>query len=98
MPNCERVLIRLTDLYHVLVDSRIARHPDRIGSAIASVYEMYLADNGCRRGLSRWMEGTSGFAGYIIIAPAGTLQTMHVIDARRERKLRRQGEQLWSQR
>jgi hypothetical protein len=97
MPNGERVLVTLADLYHALVDGRVARHPERIEAAIAGVFEIRTADRSCRCSLSRWTELSEERLGYVIVTPAGTLQTVHVIDERRVRKRRRQGDLLWSQ-
>src|SRR2546430_2634675 len=56
MPNGEVAVIELSDLYHLLVDPRIWRQPERIERLLSGVFEIRDADLGRRRALSYWEE------------------------------------------
>jgi hypothetical protein len=96
MPNGEQVWITLDDLYHVIVDSRIWRHPERIERAIAHVFEIRRSHSGRRQAFSEWAEGASILLASLILEPGNRLWSLHLIDARRmQRYTRRGGQVLW---
>ena len=96
MPSGELVRITLDDLYHVIVDSRIWRHPERIERAIAHVFEIRRSHSGRRQAFSRWEEGTKALLAGIILEPGNRLWSLHLIDAKRMRRYtRRGGEIIW---
>ncbi|MCM8748579.1 hypothetical protein NET02_05425 [Thermomicrobiaceae bacterium CFH 74404] len=98
MPNGELVRITLDDLYHVIVDSRIWRHPERIERAIAHVFEIRRSHSGRRQAFSRWTKGTKALLASIILEPGNRLWSLHLIDAKRMRRYtRRGGEIIWRQ-
>jgi len=56
LPNGDVVRVTRDDLYHVLVDDRIWRHPERIELALVHVFEMRALEHGKRLAFSRWLE------------------------------------------
>ncbi|MBX6770872.1 MAG: hypothetical protein IRY83_04050 [Chloroflexi bacterium] len=96
MPNGEVVSISLDDLYHLLVDNRIWRKPERIERILHGVYELRATREGRRRALSRWDEEGQSLVGYAIISGDSHAWTMHIIAERDLRKYRDE-ELLWSQ-
>ncbi len=96
MPNGEVVSISLDDLYHLLVDNRIWRKPERIERILQGVYELRATREGRRRALSRWDEEGRSLVGYAIISGDSHAWTMHIIAERDLRKYRDE-ELLWSQ-
>ena len=97
MPNGETARVTLNDLYHIIVDSRIWRRPDRIERLLRGVFEIHEADFGRRRALSRWQEDERELFGYAILELDGGVRTMHVITERELRRQQRKGERLWPQ-
>lgn len=98
IPNGEQVWITLDDLYHVIVDSRIWRHPERIARALESVFEIRALEHGRRLAFSRWYEGGRERLAALVLYPDRTLRTMHLIDERRLRRYTRKvGEVVWRQ-
>ena len=96
MPNGERVLVSEQDLHHVLLHERILRKPERIERLIRSVFELRSTGTERRRvGLSTWTEEDRAIFGYVILDPDNHLRTAIIADARKLRKLARQGSQLW---
>ncbi len=95
MPNGEVVSISLDDLYHLLVDNRIWRKPERIERILQGVYELRATREGRRRALSRWDEDGQSLVGYAIITRDRHAWTMHIIAERDLRKYRDE-ELLWS--
>jgi hypothetical protein len=96
MPNGEQVRITLDDLYHIIVDSRIWRHPERIARALESVFEIRALEHGSRLAFSRWYEGEQERLAALVLYPDRTLRTMHLIDERRLRRYTRKvGEVVW---
>jgi hypothetical protein len=95
MPNGERALVTLDDLYRLLVDPRIWRHPQRIEHVLTGIFELRTALHGRRKGLSRWEEGPQTLVGYVILDMDNRVRTMHVLDERTLRREMRKGELLW---
>ena len=95
MASGQSVHVSLGDLYHAIVDSRIARKPWRIETMIAGIYELRTAESDRMLGLTRWIEETGELQGYVILTSERTLRSVHVVDERRLRKLARRGERLW---
>ncbi|HZR99522.1 MAG TPA: hypothetical protein VFE37_12490 [Chloroflexota bacterium] len=95
MPNGELAHVELSDLYHLLVDDRIWRKPERIERVLASVFEIREAHSGRRKALSRWTEDAVQLFGYAILEPDSRVRTIHLLDQRGERKHRRKGRVLW---
>ncbi|MBI2321353.1 MAG: hypothetical protein HYU88_04490 [Chloroflexi bacterium] len=93
--NGESAFVTENDLYHVLVDDRILRKPERIRSILANILELRAAKRGRRMGLSRWDESGITAWGYVILEPDGSVRTMHVLDERGMRKKTRRGERIW---
>jgi hypothetical protein len=93
MPNGERVHIAETDLYHLIVDGRIARKPERIEIILSHVYEIREAREGRRRILSRWQEDGGDRHAFGILV-GDRLWTAHLIEARDLRKYRNENV-LW---
>lgn len=96
MPNGETAQITLSDLYHLIVDQRIWRKPERIGRLLAGVIAIHEADFGRRKALSRWTENAIQLFGYAILEPDSRVRTIHLLDERGERKHRRGGGVLWT--
>ncbi len=95
MPNGEITRLTLDDLYHHIVDPRIARHPERIALILEGVSEIREANLGRRRALSRWLEDGHEVLGYAIIDENSEARTMHVVRPSEFRRLSRQGGHLW---
>jgi hypothetical protein len=64
--------------------------------ALNGVFEIRTVNADRRCGLAHWVEPTGERFGYVIVTAESTLLSLHVVDERRHRKLRRQGELLWS--
>jgi hypothetical protein len=96
MPNGEVVQVTLDDLYHVIVDPRIWRRPERIETALLHVFEIRALEQGNRLAFSRWREGEQDRLAALVLYPDGTLRALHLIDDRRMRRYtRKQEEVLW---
>ena len=96
MPNGELVQVSLDDVYHVLVDGRIRRKPERNERLLASVFEIRQARGDRRRVLSRWEEeGGNLVAGFAILLPDGHMWTMHVTTERSLEPYRSKEQLLW---
>ena len=95
MPNGELVSITLDDVRHLIVDHRIARHPERIERLLHNVFEIRTAPLQRRLILSRWFESGQEVIGYGILTPEGGVRSMHIVDQRRLRRLMRSGDLLW---
>jgi hypothetical protein len=96
LPNGELVRVTLDDLYHVMVDPRIWRKPERIAQAVQSVFEIRSAPGGRRLSLSRWPEADGERIAALIIDRHGALRMLHLIDERRLRRyIRRGGDVSW---
>ena len=54
IPNGERITVTLSDLYHVIVDHRISRKPERIERALLGIFELRTARYGRREALTSW--------------------------------------------
>lgn|GEM_PF-1412390 len=95
LPTGEMVRITLDDLYHLLVDDRILRKPERIELILLSIFEIRQARQSRRRVLSAWQEGERHLFGFAILDSDSRVRTMHVID---ERDLRKYAKEpvLWS--
>lgn len=94
LPNGETARIMLDDLYHLIVDDRIWRKLYRIERILVGIFEIRTADNR-RIAFSRWNEGDQSLIGYAILTPESRVWTMHLIDERGLRRLRRRGELIW---
>ncbi len=96
LPNGDVVRVTRDDLYHVLVDDRIWRHPERIELALTHVFEMRALEHGNRLAFSRWMENDRERLAVLVLYPDETLRMLHLIDDRRLRRYTRNaGEVLW---
>jgi hypothetical protein len=96
MPNGETARIELSDLHHLLVDSRIWRRPERIEHLLLGIFEIRQADLGRRRAVSQWEEGEKPIQGYAILLHDGRVWAAHVVDERRLARLRRKERLLWT--
>jgi len=94
IPNGETAQVTLNDLYHLIVDDRIWRKPERIELLLRGVYEVRQAKLGRRRVLSRWQEGQREQRGFAIMDVNGRVWTMHLINERDLRRYSRE-EVLW---
>ncbi|MBI4319413.1 MAG: hypothetical protein HY675_13070 [Chloroflexi bacterium] len=96
MPKREMVHVTLDDLYHVIVDPRIWRHPYRIEVAIANIFEIRVARQERRLALSRWREDDQQRLAAVILGSDNTLKAIHLIDEVRLRRYTKQeGDVLW---
>jgi hypothetical protein len=96
MPNGETARIELADLYHLIVDQRIWRKPERIERILAGVIAIHEAELGRRQAFSRWEEDGVVLLAYAILEVDSRVRTMHLIDARRFERRRRKARQLWT--
>ena len=78
-------------------EPRIRRKPERIERLLSSVFEVCTAHSGRRAALGEWQEGASMIYGYAILEADSSLRTAHIGDAKKLRKLARQGDLLWNQ-
>jgi hypothetical protein len=95
LPNGERAVITLDDLYHVMVDQRVGRKPQRIEQMLRSIFEIRSTDRGRRVAFSRWAEDGKSLVGVIILEANGRLRTLHVVEERRLRRAMQKGDLLW---
>lgn len=95
LPTGEMVQITLDDLYHLLVDDRILRKPERIELMLLGIFAIRQARRSRRRLLSSWQEGERRVFGFAILDPDSRVRTMHVIDERDLRKYAKEP-MLWS--
>lgn len=95
MPNGELATVALTDFYHLIQDNRIWRKPERIELLLRNVFEIRTARVDRHRALSDWHEDGRETTGYGILTLGGDLISIHLVDERELRRLRRQGERLW---
>ncbi|MCL4369915.1 MAG: hypothetical protein M1380_03275 [Chloroflexi bacterium] len=95
MPNGETVGITVDDVYHVIVDPRIGRKPQRIEQILASVVEIRSSERGRRLACSRWHEAGKVVVGYAILGNEGGLVTLHVSSERKLVRMLRRGDLLW---
>jgi hypothetical protein len=96
MPNGETARIEPDDLYHLIVDERIWRKPERIERVLAGVIAIHEAASGRRRAFSRWDEDGTTLLGYAILEPNSRVRTMHLLDAKRFERRRRKARLLWT--
>lgn len=97
LPNGETAHVTLGDLYHVIIDDRIWRHPERIERILQGIIEIRTARQERRRALSRWQEDGLQLFGYAILEPDGRVRTLHVVVPSEFRRQQRQGERRWPQ-
>jgi hypothetical protein len=95
LPTGEIARIELADLYHLIVDSRIWRKPERIERLLRGVFEIRQAERDRRRALSTWDEDGVVLLGYAILGPDGKVWTMHLIGNREVRRSRRKERLIW---
>ncbi|MGI8552429.1 MAG: hypothetical protein ACR2PL_16815 [Dehalococcoidia bacterium] len=96
LPNDDVVHVTQDDLYHAIIDPRLARRPDRIEAALQNVFEVRQAEGQRRLGLSRWLEDGMERLAVVIIEVNNTLRSIHLVDDRRLRRYQRQyPEVLW---
>lgn len=95
MPNGETVQITLDDLYHLIVEPRLLRKPERIASLLAGVFEIREAREGRRRVLSRWEEEGQAICAYGIIGTDGRLWTAHLVSERDLQRYQRREVLQW---
>ncbi len=96
LPNGEFARITIDDLYHLMIDDRIMRKPERIEQIIRNTFEIRQAKEGRRRILSTWEESGWLLFGFAIIDSDNSIRTMHIINRRGLRKYQNQAV-LWSQ-
>lgn len=85
------------DLYHVIIDDRILRRPDRIRRILEGVFEICTSQNMRRVALSTWDEEGRIMNGIVVLDPDNHVRTMPVVDARKIRKEQRKGDLIWLQ-
>jgi len=95
LPSGDTAQITLDDLYHLMVDDRILRKPERVLQVAQGVFEIRQAKGERRRILSSWVEGEQPLYGFAIIEPDGRIRTMHVVGYNDLRKYRKET-LLWS--
>ncbi len=95
MPNGEIARLILDDIYHIIVDSRIGSHPERIVLLLEGVADIREAALGRRRALSVWQEDEQEFFGYAILEKDSRVRTLHVVRPGEFRRMSRQGGRLW---
>src|SRR5581483_2277839 len=88
--------LALNDLYHLIVNQRIWRKPERIERILAGVIAIHEADLGRRQAFSRWEEDGAVLLGYAILEPDSRVRTMHLVDARRFERRRRKARLPWT--
>jgi hypothetical protein len=95
IPNGERITVTLSDLYHVIVDPRISRKPERIEHALLGIFEIRLAKYNRREALTSWEEEDKVLSGIAILDTNNTLRSLHIVDQRRLRRAMRKEGLLW---
>jgi hypothetical protein len=95
LPNGEPGVISRRDLYHLIVDSRIRRKPERIKCIVDGIFEIRTAKFGRRTALSEWSEENRSLVAYVILEEGNRIWTLHVVDAKRIRREQRKGIVLW---
>lgn len=95
MPSAELVRISLEDVYHIIVDPRMLRKPERIELLLGNVFEIREAHGGRRCALARWQEESRILVGYAIILPDSALKTAHIVDEAELRRIQRKELLLW---
>jgi len=95
MPNGGTAYVSEEDMYHLLVDPRVWRHPERVEMALEGVHEIRSARAGRRIALTEWKEGELRRVGYIVLTAEGHVWTLHVVDDKAIRKQQRHGELIW---
>ncbi len=97
IPNGERITIRLDDLYHVIVDHRIWRKPQRIEQMLLGIFEIRTGREGRRIALSRWGEQVDvSLYGSIVLESDSGIRSLHVVDDKRIRREMKKGVLLWN--
>jgi hypothetical protein len=97
MPNGEIARVEASDLYHLIVDDRIWRHPERIERALRHVFEIRAARSDRRQAFSRWREPDGERLASVILMADNRVWSLHLIDERRLRRYTRGGGAvLWS--
>lgn len=97
LPTGARAVIALSDLYHVIVDDRIRRKPERIEHMLLGVFEVRTTELERRIALTRWTEEEQILVGLIILEPDNRLRSLHVVDDKRIRREQNKGIVLWRQ-
>jgi hypothetical protein len=95
IPNGERITVTLSDLYHVIVDPRISRKPERIERALLGIFEIRQARYDRREALTSWEEDGKVLSGIAILDTNNTLRSLHIVDHRRLRRAIRKEDLLW---
>jgi hypothetical protein len=95
MPNGDTAIITLRDLFHVIVDPRIWRRPDRIEHMLQGIFEIRTGEFRRRVGLARWEEDGRELVGVVILEADNRLRSMHVVDERKLRRATTRGELVW---
>ena len=95
MPNGETVSIALTDIYHLLLDNRVLRKPERIELLLSNVFQIRSGEVDRRRALGRWPEEAGTIGGYAILTDGSHLVTLHIVTNSELRRLGRKGDLLW---
>jgi len=94
IPGGQNALVLLDDLYHIIIDDRLLRRPERIEHLIRGAFEIHATRHGRRRVLGAWREEGRRIVGFAIIDEDGRVRSMHVIDERDLRKYQRE-QMLW---
>lgn len=95
IPNGETVTPTLADLYHLIVDPRISRKPERIERALLGIFEIRTARYGRREALTSWEEDNKVLSGIVILEINNTVRSMHIVDQRRLSRVMGKEGLLW---
>jgi hypothetical protein len=95
IPNGERITVTLSDLYHVIVDPRISRKPERVERALLGIFEIRTTRYDRREALTSWEEDGKALSGIAILDTNNTLRSLHIVDDRRLRRVMRKEGLLW---
>ncbi|MDA8187278.1 MAG: hypothetical protein M0T85_03950 [Dehalococcoidales bacterium] len=90
LPSGDAAQITLDDLYHLMVDDRILRKPERILQIVQGTFEIRQAKGERRRVPSSWVEEGHSLYGFAIIEPDGRIRTMHIVGYNDLRKYRKE--------
>ncbi len=95
-PRGVNVTVTLNDVYHVIVDPRIWRHPERIKKILNFVVEIVESKTpGFEVLISEWGENGKTIYAYAVIALNKTLKVAHVVDKKKIRQLKKGAKVLW---
>ncbi len=96
-PRGIEVIVTMDDLYHLIVDPRIWRRPERIEKILTSVVEVVESKiPGFEILISEWEEDGKKTYTYAVLSLDKTVKTAHVVDEKKIRQLKRGAKVLWS--